>query len=130
MSKNVINNKLSVTIAGTSEVISNIYELEKIGAGHDGYVYRFNGRALKILKYDIKLRKEKSEKAKKAAMQRWQDNSTDADALLPQCECKAIKESKVNESKEKEINYTVNCSTNIPKCKSFFTSNFISQDTK
>ena len=59
MSKNVINNKLSVTIAGTSEVISNIYELEKIGAGHDGYVYRFNDRALKILKYDIKLRKEK-----------------------------------------------------------------------
>ena len=59
MSKNVINNKLSVTIAGTSEVISHIYELEKIGAGHDGYVYRFNDRALKILKYDIKLRKEK-----------------------------------------------------------------------
>ena len=52
---------------------------------------------------NIKLKNEKSEKAKKAAMQRWQDNSTDADALLPQCECNAIKESKVNESKEKEI---------------------------
>lgn len=54
-----INRELSVTIAGTSEVIPNVYELEKIGAGHDDYIFRFNNQALKILKYDINLRKEK-----------------------------------------------------------------------
>lgn len=51
--------ELPVTIAGTSEVIPNVYELEKIGAGHDGYIFRFNNQVLKILKYDINLRKQK-----------------------------------------------------------------------
>lgn len=59
MNRYVPNRELSVTIGGTSEVISNVYELERIGAGHDGSIYRFNDQALKILKYDIKLRKEK-----------------------------------------------------------------------
>ena len=42
-----------------SEVIPNIFTLPRIGAGHDGYVFRFNNKALKLLKYDINLIKEK-----------------------------------------------------------------------
>lgn len=59
MSKYIPDKEFSVTISGTSEIIPNIYELEKIGAGHDGYIYRFHDYALKILKYDIKLRKKR-----------------------------------------------------------------------
>lgn len=59
MDEKAVNRKLLVTIAGTSEVIPNVYELERIGAGHDGFIFRFNDRALKILKYDINLRKER-----------------------------------------------------------------------
>lgn len=51
--------ELPATIAGTSEIIPNVYDLERIGAGHDGYIFRFNNQVLKILKYDINLRKEK-----------------------------------------------------------------------
>ena len=40
-------------------VVPNIYDLPKLGAGHDGRVFRFNNKALKLLKYDISLRKEK-----------------------------------------------------------------------
>lgn len=40
--------------------IPNIYDLEKIGAGHDGIVLRFGDKALKILKYDIAVRKTKN----------------------------------------------------------------------
>lgn len=42
-----------------SEIIPNIYDLEKIGAGHDGKVYRYGKKALKLLKYDIDIRKVK-----------------------------------------------------------------------
>lgn len=49
-----------IIIAGSSEVVPNIFELEKIGAGHDGYIFRFNDRVLKLLKYDINLRKERN----------------------------------------------------------------------
>ena len=59
MSKYIPDKEFSVTISATSEIIPNIYELEKIGAGHDGYIYRFHDYALKILKYDIKLRKKR-----------------------------------------------------------------------
>ena len=40
--------------------IDNIFELEKIGSGHDGIVFRLNNLALKLLKYDIASRKDKS----------------------------------------------------------------------
>ena len=54
---------------------------------------------------NIKLKKEKSEKARKKANKRWTSVSDDAAALPQQCSSNAIKEneSKVNESKEKEI---------------------------
>lgn len=51
--------ELPVTIAGTSEVIPDVYKFERVGAGHDGYIFRFHDKAFKILKYDINLRKEK-----------------------------------------------------------------------
>ncbi len=40
--------------------IPNIYDLPRLGAGHDGRVFKFNNKALKLLKYDISLRKEKN----------------------------------------------------------------------
>ena len=52
---------------------------------------------------NIKLRKEKSEKAKKSARRRWQESSADANALPTQSERNAIKESKEKKKKEKEI---------------------------
>ena len=39
--------------------IQNIYDLERLGAGHDGFVFRFEDKALKLLKYDFQQRKEK-----------------------------------------------------------------------
>lgn len=41
------------------EIVPNIYDLEKIGAGHDGVVFRLDNKALKLLKYNIDDRKEK-----------------------------------------------------------------------
>ena len=41
------------------EVIPDIFSLPRIGAGHDGYVFLFNNKSLKLLKYNITLRKEK-----------------------------------------------------------------------
>lgn len=41
-------------------VIPNIYDLEKIGAGHDGAVFRYGELALKLLKYELLERKEKN----------------------------------------------------------------------
>lgn len=41
------------------KLIQDIYGLEKIGAGHDGIVYRYNNLVFKVLKYDIDKRKEK-----------------------------------------------------------------------
>ncbi len=53
---------------------------------------------------NIKLRKEKTEKARKKANKRWENNSGYATALPQQCYSNAIKEkeSKEKESKEKE----------------------------
>ena len=39
--------------------IPNIFDLPSIGAGHDGYVFHFNGKAIKYLKYTPKIRGEK-----------------------------------------------------------------------
>ena len=49
---------LVVTLSGNYETIPNVFDLPRIGAGHDGIIFRFNNKALKILKYDITLRKE------------------------------------------------------------------------
>ena len=51
--------ELAVTFASNSLTIPNVYALDKVGAGHDGSIFRFNEYALKILKYDISLRKER-----------------------------------------------------------------------
>ena len=40
-------------------IIPNIYSLKRLGAGHDGIVFRYGDLALKLLKYDINKRKEK-----------------------------------------------------------------------
>lgn len=48
-----------VTIAGYVDV-EDIFSLPKIGAGHDGLVFRYGKYALKYLKYDIPTRKEKN----------------------------------------------------------------------
>lgn len=48
-----------VRLVESKIIIPNIYSLEKIGAGHDGVVYRYGDLALKLLKYDIAKRKEK-----------------------------------------------------------------------
>lgn len=51
---------LPVRLVDLKMTIPNIYELEKIGAGHDGVVFRYGDFALKLLKYDILERKEKN----------------------------------------------------------------------
>lgn len=51
----------------------------------------------------LNIRKEKSEKAKKSAQQRWGKKEENANALQTLSEGNAIKERKVNENKEKEI---------------------------
>lgn len=38
--------------------IEDVTALPKLGAGHDGYVFKYKNRALKILKYDIARRKD------------------------------------------------------------------------
>lgn len=48
-------------------------------------------------------RNEKSKKARKSALARWNKEKTDANALQPQSESNAIKESKGKESKERSI---------------------------
>lgn len=49
-----------VILRSNLKVISGISKLEKVGAGHDGIVFRFNDNALKILKYDINLRRQRN----------------------------------------------------------------------
>lgn len=53
------NQSKQVVFRSDLSVIPNIYDLPRLGAGHDGRVFRFNDKALKLLKYDISLRKEK-----------------------------------------------------------------------
>ena len=50
----------SVVLQCSGEIIPDIYALDKLGAGHDGLVFRFNAKALKILKYDYKVRRERN----------------------------------------------------------------------
>ncbi len=40
-------------------VIPDVTELEKIGSGHDGIVYRYGNKVVKVLKYDLATRKDK-----------------------------------------------------------------------
>lgn len=47
----------SVILSSNLERIPNIYELQKLGAGHDGEVYKYKQFVLKILKYDLEVRK-------------------------------------------------------------------------
>lgn len=49
----------SVVLQRSGEIIPDIYALDKLGAGHDGSVFRFNAKALKILKYDYKVRRDR-----------------------------------------------------------------------
>lgn len=54
-----MNNKNVEVIFGSNlKSIKNIYGLEKIGAGHDGLVFKYNDKALKLLKYDIENRQK------------------------------------------------------------------------
>ncbi len=48
-----------VILRSNLKVILNIYDLEKVGAGHDGYVYRLGNLCLKLLKHGLDGRKEK-----------------------------------------------------------------------
>lgn len=47
----------SVILRSNLEYIPNVYELPKLGAGHDGEVYKYNNLVLKLLKYDLEVRK-------------------------------------------------------------------------
>lgn len=49
----------SIVLNGSHEIIPDIFALEKIGAGHDGIVFRQGDKAIKLLKYDPLTRKEK-----------------------------------------------------------------------
>lgn len=51
--------KKTVILQNNHELIENIYTLEKIGSGHDGRVYRYKNKALKLLKQDVITRKNK-----------------------------------------------------------------------
>lgn len=48
-----------VRLVNSKIIIPNIYDLEKIGAGHDGSVFHCQDLAIKLLKYDVKERKTK-----------------------------------------------------------------------
>lgn len=49
----------SVILRSNLECIPNVYELQKLGAGHDGEVYKYKNFVLKLLKYDLEIRKRK-----------------------------------------------------------------------
>lgn len=51
--------KKTVIFRDSLEAVENVYDLEYLGAGHDGLVFKLGDKALKLLKYDIKLRKDK-----------------------------------------------------------------------
>ena len=54
-----MTNAKSIILDSSHEVIPNIHVLEKLGAGHDGIVFRYGDKALKLLKYDVTLRRKK-----------------------------------------------------------------------
>lgn len=49
----------AVVLSQDLHIIPNIYDLEKLGTGHDGFVFRYGDKALKLLKYDVEHRKAK-----------------------------------------------------------------------
>ncbi len=53
-----MTNTKTIILDSSHEVIPNIHVLEKLGAGHDGVVFRYGDRALKLLKYDVTLRRK------------------------------------------------------------------------
>lgn len=59
MENKKIKNK-KIVLQSNLENVINTSQLEKVGAGHDGIVFQYNNIALKLLKYDINLRKEKN----------------------------------------------------------------------
>lgn len=50
--------KKTVIFANDFSVIDDLHALEKVGAGHDGIIYRYGDDAIKELKYDIETRKK------------------------------------------------------------------------
>lgn len=53
-----MTNVKSIILDSSHEIVPNIFVLEKIGAGHDGIVFRYGDKALKLLKYDVTLRRK------------------------------------------------------------------------
>lgn len=53
-------NPKTIILKSNLEEIPNIYDLEKVGSGHDGLVFRYQDKVLKLLKYDIETRKIKN----------------------------------------------------------------------
>lgn len=53
-----MTNVKSIILDSSHEIVPNIFVLEKIGAGHDGIVFRYGGKALKLLKYDVTVRRK------------------------------------------------------------------------
>ena len=50
-----------IRLVGSRIVIPNVYALQKVGAGHDGLVYKYNDDiVVKILKHDVEERKIKN----------------------------------------------------------------------
>lgn len=49
----------AVLLRNSLELIPNVFQLEKVGAGHDGYLFRYGDKVIKVLKYDISTRKQK-----------------------------------------------------------------------
>ena len=58
MMRNFVIHK-PVVMCNSYKFIPDIAELDKIGAGHDGVIYRYEDFVIKVLKYDINFRKEK-----------------------------------------------------------------------
>lgn len=48
-----------VVMSSVYKLIHNVHDLKKVGAGHDGVVYRYGDYVVKVLKYDIHERKAK-----------------------------------------------------------------------
>ena len=51
--------RMPIFMSNVSVKIPNVFELKRLGAGHDGVVYRYDDLVFKLLKYDIDLRKQK-----------------------------------------------------------------------
>ena len=100
------NNRLSMDELGivAHDLGVDIKIVESVVKDFKFFVIRKSVISSNRVAQNIKLRLEKSEKAKKSANRRWQASPDYANALPSQCERNAIKEkeSKENESKEKE----------------------------